>query len=288
MTPIDDELRTSLRRQADGVVPLADPLAGVERRAGRIRRRRVATAVTGTALAVAAVAVAVPVGMAHLRTGSSNEGGYASGGSRPSTASTPATAPPGAGSDPRQLRNFVDWLPRGGGVNDPHERFDAEVGRLWSKAHHTEPNRSGINRLWSQRLPDGSWAGVWQLWPLESRTAYTVVGQRLPDGRTFIVLDQVTPKGVKEISSVLAGGAFPHVVVLGQPRTGQISYAADGRRFRPVEHLQGFVGGDGWAVFDRTGPAIGQKLPDLIEVLNGDGRQIYRGKIDVGSSFPDK
>ncbi len=285
MTPIDDELRVSLRRQAEGVAPLADPLAGVERRAGRIRRRRAATAVASTALVVAVVAVAVPVGIGQLRAGSTRDGGYSSGGG-PTSPSTTATPSPGVTlSDPRQLSNFVDWPARGGGVNDP--RFDTEVARLWSKAHRTEPGRAGINRLWSQRLPDGSWAGVWQLWPLESRTAYTVVGQRQSDGMTFIVMDQVTPMGVKQISSVLAGGAFPHVVVLGPPTTGQISYAADGLRFRPVERLQGFVGGDGWAVFDRTGPGGGQQLPDLIQVLDGDGRRIYQGQIDVGPSSPD-
>ena len=61
MSPIDDELRTALQRRATGVAPSPDPLAGIERRAGRMRRNRVAASVAGTVLAVAAVATAVPL-----------------------------------------------------------------------------------------------------------------------------------------------------------------------------------------------------------------------------------
>ncbi len=279
MTPIDDELRTSLHRRADALAPPADPLAGIERRAGRIRRRRVAIAVTGTALAVAVVAV--PVGIGQLRSSPSNSGLAGGGPSIPPpstvTAIRSAKTPP---------QNVLNWPERGGlDSAAAAAKLTAAVSHQWAAKHGTE---STGNNLWMAALPGGGAAGIWQFWKPGSTAASTVVGQRLPDGLTFIVLDQVTPKGAKEISSVLQGGAFPHVVVLGPPTTGQIRYAADGRRFRPVEHLPGFLGGDGWAVFDRTGPAIGQQAPDLIELLDGDGRRINRGPIDVGPSFPDK
>jgi hypothetical protein len=61
MTPLDDELRQTLSERAFSLAPAADPLAGVEAKAARIRRTRVALAAGGAALAVAAVAVAVPV-----------------------------------------------------------------------------------------------------------------------------------------------------------------------------------------------------------------------------------
>jgi hypothetical protein len=60
MTPLDDELRQALSSRAASLDPPADPLAGIEARAGRIRRARVALAAGGAALAVAVVAVAVP------------------------------------------------------------------------------------------------------------------------------------------------------------------------------------------------------------------------------------
>jgi hypothetical protein len=60
MTPLDDELRRTLTGRADLLVPSPDPLAGIEARVSRIRRRRAALAVSGAVAAVAAVALAVP------------------------------------------------------------------------------------------------------------------------------------------------------------------------------------------------------------------------------------
>jgi hypothetical protein len=68
MSPIDDELRSMFHGRADILTPSPDPLAGIERRAGRLRRNRAAAAVAGTALAVAAIAVAVPAVLPADRT----------------------------------------------------------------------------------------------------------------------------------------------------------------------------------------------------------------------------
>lgn len=63
MSPIDDELRTTLQRRSTDVSPLPDPLGGITSRARRLRRRRVAAAMGSAAVVVAAVAVAVPLAM---------------------------------------------------------------------------------------------------------------------------------------------------------------------------------------------------------------------------------
>ncbi|MDP9435273.1 MAG: hypothetical protein M3P93_08815, partial [Actinomycetota bacterium] len=55
MPPIDDELRAALAGRAAMLAPPADPMAGIERRARSIRRRRTGASVAGTALAVLAV-----------------------------------------------------------------------------------------------------------------------------------------------------------------------------------------------------------------------------------------
>lgn len=60
MSPIDDELRAALHGRATVLTPSPDPLAGIERRARRMRRNRAATAVAGSVVAVAAIALAVP------------------------------------------------------------------------------------------------------------------------------------------------------------------------------------------------------------------------------------
>ena len=61
MSPVDDELRAALRARATVVTPSPDPLAGIERRAARMRRNRVAASVAASALAVAAIATAFPL-----------------------------------------------------------------------------------------------------------------------------------------------------------------------------------------------------------------------------------
>lgn len=60
MSPIDDELRRVLAARSGEVALETDPMAGIEREAKSIRRRRTGTAVLGAALSVAVVALAVP------------------------------------------------------------------------------------------------------------------------------------------------------------------------------------------------------------------------------------
>lgn len=285
MSPIDEELRTTLRRRAEGLPPPADPLVGIERRAGQMRRRCRAGAVAGAALAVVAVAVAVPLSSAaaHRATPTS---GYAS--AVPTMAVGIPQAPESSLgttlADPRELKNFIDWLPRGS--IEAHENLDEEVGRLWAQRHDIGADQAGINLLWESPLPDGSRAGIWQFWKLGTTTGYTVIGQRLTNGKVVIVSDVVSPKNVGEISAVLVGPHFGFVLVLGPPQTGQIRYAADGLHFAPVDRQPGYIGGPGWAVFDWLGPGrygsatrpTGQ--PDRIELLGANGRPTYVGPID--------
>ena len=60
MSPIDDELRAVLTARAGQLQPSPDLLAGVERRARRIRRNRVAASVAGTALVISGFVLVVP------------------------------------------------------------------------------------------------------------------------------------------------------------------------------------------------------------------------------------
>jgi hypothetical protein len=61
MSPIDDELRSALSSRTGTVGLSPDFLSGVERRAGRMRRRRVAATVAGSALAVSALGLGGPL-----------------------------------------------------------------------------------------------------------------------------------------------------------------------------------------------------------------------------------
>src|SRR5881227_3360248 len=80
MTPLDDELRSLFHARTDQLAPPSDPLGGIERRAKRMRRNRVAVSVAGSALLVAGIAIAVPT--------------LSSGDDRPTL--LPATQPPSA------------------------------------------------------------------------------------------------------------------------------------------------------------------------------------------------
>jgi hypothetical protein len=108
MSPIDDELRAALHRRARVLDPSPDPLAGIERRARRMRRNRIGAAVAGSALAVTAVAGVVP-----LLQGTSPVP------DRPPVATAAPTLEPTPGADPGAGRRLVrpgpatPWAPRG-------------------------------------------------------------------------------------------------------------------------------------------------------------------------------
>ena len=53
MSPLDHELRAALSSRAHALSPAADPLPGIEARAGQLRRRRLTGSLAGAALAVA-------------------------------------------------------------------------------------------------------------------------------------------------------------------------------------------------------------------------------------------
>lgn len=101
MTPIDDELRATLQGRASALAPSPDPLAGIERRAKRIRRTRLGAAVAASALAVSAIAVAVPA----LQGASSN------GPDTPPFATAPAS--PTQTASPYALNPLDPWDYRG-------------------------------------------------------------------------------------------------------------------------------------------------------------------------------
>lgn len=304
MTPIDDELRTALHRRAAAVAPTADPLAGIEHRAARIRRRRAAVAVAGSALAV--TAVALPVALVALRAEPGRAGAVAGGGS-PSSSRFAGTGSPSAIPD-QTPRNALSWRYS---YQVPDDGLNTAAVHVFATSHGRPDDDVVVRPLYVAKLPKGYYAYVFQAWfrPLrraadgtieftgEPSPAHTVVYLTpvpyqpgvIPAGRaTGILRDEVTPPGVRQISQILPGSQYPLVLVLGDPwATGQIGYAENGRSFVPVRRLPPVDVQPGLALFLRTGPAIDQKAPDVIELRAAGGGLIYRGPIDVGPNFPD-
>jgi len=303
MTPIDDELRTALHRRAAAVAPTADPLAGIEHRAARIRRRRMTAAVAGSALAV--TAVVLPVALVQMRAETGRAGAVAGGGS-PSPSRPAGTGSPTV--DDRQPANALSWAYS---YQVPDDGLSPAAVHAFAASHHRADDEVVVSPLYVARLPKGYYAYVFQAWfrthrpaadgtieftsePSPARTVVYLTPVPYKPGvipaapAAGILRDEVTPAGVRQISQILPGDQYPLVLVLGNPRTtGQISYARDGRTLVPVRRLHPVDDQPGLALFLRTGPAIGQQRADLVELRDTQGRVSYRGPIDVGPSAPD-
>jgi hypothetical protein len=120
MSPLDDELRAAFRARARTLEPAPDPLAGIERRARSLQRRRVATSVAGTALAVSVLAVGVPAVVTGVV---------------PDRDGVTATRPPAPSpsSRPFELDPASPWPYRG--TADLGQRFLETAQREWQVRH---------------------------------------------------------------------------------------------------------------------------------------------------------
>jgi hypothetical protein len=257
MTPIDDELRTALGRRAEALTPAADPLAGIERRARGIRRRRTAGAVLGTTLAVALVAVAVPSLVGSTTTGATDPGRFATSG--PTLVQGGVALPP----------NAVTWPSRPLGEED----LDAAVRTAWAAGTREPEGDVRGQQLFLGATPDGKrMVGVYQLWSVRSFEAVVVVASSVPGGPALLGSHRTTAMpDLAGVVDVVPGDASPWVVALSAPGVAETAYAEDGRTFVPVES-------DGrGVVFPRTGPTGSQM--DLVR-FRGDG---VSTTVDVGT-----
>lgn len=263
MSPLDDELRSLLHRRADAVPPSADPLAGIERRAGRMRRNRVLASVVATSMAVAAIALAVPSLVADPHRGDGDGTRFAS--SAPSA--DPSPAAPGA-FDPQR-----PWAYRGdAALVAPRELSSLQAE--WGARHpgstltplfgHVYEPSAKPEIAFSATGGDGDRLGV-----ATSSDA----------GWTFEA-DQPLTAGATVLMVVLAGDEVRRLLVLAAPTTGQIAYAVDGETFRDYPGL------DVGVAFI---PLEGDTSHAVLRVLDGDGnldRPVYDGPVPLSTAPP--
>jgi hypothetical protein len=257
MTPLDDELRSTLSRRADLLTPSPDPLAGIEARATRLRRRRAALAVSGAVAVVAAVALAVPALVPGRTT-------VVTPGTTPSATATPtapvATAP----------ANLLGWDTRGKnayspGTYDLQRRFAQELGRPDAPTSYAP--------LYVGQV-DGVSFDFGQMWFDGDDVAYTVGIAVGPDNVPQYFVGPVTPKDPWGLA-FLAGGmqSYQLLVVVTGPGTGQVSYAAKATGpFEPAPFT------DGVALVHRDL----QASDDRLQVLDGNGdldHPLYEGPV---------
>jgi hypothetical protein len=259
MSPIDSHLRDALARHAAEAPTEADWFNAVERRALGMRRRRIAAVSSAAAIVLAGGVVG---GLAVTGGG---EDRVVVPPLNPGNSATP-TPEPSDTAPPTSDGRYLTWPYRSG---DGTEALDPA---------------GAVHPLWGGKLPTGT---------------TVVIGQYVDDAgevRARAYIDEqgvepytvdgavIDPAKTVEVSFVLPGEAYPYVLVIGPPTTGQIEYAADGTTYEPMETV------DGWALFKRTGPGPGSTDGDRIRVLDGNGdldHPLYEGPIDTGPSEPD-
>ena len=259
MSPLDDELRTLLSDRADRLLPAANPLLGVERRARRMRRNRVAASIGGAAIAVAAIALAVPSVLPDRDVGGPVT--YADSPS-PEPSESLSASPTIAAPVPPQ-----DWPSRGSAT----PAALAFAKQQYAKAVQLPPNGVDLRLLWGGS-PDGG--------PQVLLAAGNKVGA--PAGKTELVVVYYAEDGVKqliehnplppdarEVDRIVNAGSDPYVVAIGEPGTAQIGYAADGGNDFRAQPLT-----DGVAAFRRLGPTGSR--PDALFYTFSDGTQQTR------------
>ena len=244
MSPIDDELRAVLTARAGQLQPSPhqlseDVLPGVERRARRIRRNRIAVSVAGAALVISGLAVVVPA---------LTPGGGTDRVTPPTMASQPPTPSPAVTSLPASAAprpdNALDWP----ATPLADDGLDRGVRLVWAEQDGVDPADVQGEQLFMEKTPEGVSVGWYQLWqPGGSATA--VMAHDNSEGPALLGRHQVTPQGgaPKLLVDVAPGADFPWIVALGAPTVSQLAYAEDGRTF--VDLTPGRV-----AVVRRTGP----------------------------------
>jgi hypothetical protein len=248
MSPLDDELRSLLHARADVLSPAPDPLAGIEQRAKRIRRTRVAAAVAGSALVVAAIGVAVP-SLIPARGGGA---GVATTTEPTPSASATAAAPPGA-LDPQH-----PWEYRGNKKVIAANEL-ASLQSEWQTKHPGATVKPLYGSIYeSSRRPEiafVSTGGGQDRWGVATSSEA---------GWTWLH-DEVLAPATTALLAALPGDEVGRLLVIAAPTTGQIEYAKDGSSFRPLTGVAPDIPGVAYA------PLEGDTSHDLVRVLDGNG-----------------
>jgi hypothetical protein len=268
MSPIDDELRNLLHARADVLAPAPDPLGGIERRARRMRRNRVAASVAGAALAVSAVAVAVPLLRPGTDNGATQFASQQPSLSGPQPSSTSQAALPATALDPQH-----PWAYRG----DPAVIAGNELTTLRSEWTTKHPGTT-LAPLFGHVYEPSAQTEI--VFVSTGDTNRWGVATSSEGGWSFLVDEPLAPAATV-LMTALPGDEVQRLLILAGPTTGQISYAADGTTFRD------YPGVDVGVVFV---PLEGDTSRAVVRVLDGDGdldNPVFLGRIPTATGSGD-
>jgi hypothetical protein len=212
MSTIAHEVRQTLHRQGDAVSPPLDVFAGVERRAHRIRRVRVASVIAGSAIVVAAIAITVPA----LRTHRGPQAG-------------PAVTAPTSSQPPA---NVVSWPSRG--TLDPTLASAAQASYLSNS--HTSAGKPQMTVLDAGIDTAGTHYLLAQMWRAGDATATTVTAVQYRDSTRTVEYDAQTTRDAAAVLFAInsTASSTQTVVIVPRPGLAHAFYSANGSTFVSV------------------------------------------------------
>jgi hypothetical protein len=319
--PAEDALYLVLRRLVDDLPPLADPMAGVLKRVGRIRlRRRIVRAVASTTVLVTAgmfgptlagqiqdwhhpdeVAAAPPAAVLDLTVAYPES--EAPSDQVLSTTSGPASVPP---------VNALDWPARGDEL--PPAALDLARSYLLAE---TKAAGSAVvaddavaNQLWAQQEPDKQvWTYAvegWTVGPKGAAAAQIIVGEYAPGGVVPSPKGTTTPHtAVPEMTAYSTPVRFTHPTAGTSPDPDAAARIAEYSVWLPLSNRLLVLGApqvksvlyakdgkkfvaqptqDGVALFPRAKAPSHGSLADLVQVRDARNQALTP---PVGWTAPD-
>ena len=262
MSPLDDELRAALHRRATAVPPSPDPLAGVERRATRIRRNRLAASVAGSALAVAAVATAVPL---------------LGGSPAPSRDAPLADRGPSGPATLHALDPDRPWDYRGISPDRLGRGTVETVRRELAAARGVDPAAVELDPLFGQVDEPSGQVELVYVAQVDGEPRWGVA--RSSEAGPEFAVDEPLAPATSALVAALPGDEVGRLLVVAAPEVGEISYGPD-----DASDLSAMAElADGVA----TGPLEGDPATDSVRVLGSDGEEVFRGPApDIAAPAP--
>lgn len=272
MTPIDDELRAALQGRAAALAPSPDALAGIERRASRIRRTRIGTAVAASALAVSAIAVAVPV----------LQGAMSAGPETRRFATTPPS-PTAPAASPYVLDPDAPWTYRGDDLSllgpGTLRTIETELGVKRGASSVT------LTPLWGQVYEPSQQFTLVYLAAVDGELRWGVSQTPTESGPEYLV-DEPLPEPAYALAAALPGDEGGRLVVVADPDVGGLNYSADGtdEAISAMQELEPgvatvFLGAgspdDFLSVVDRSGDEVHRSpVPEVVAAAQPSGQPL--------------
>ena len=273
MSPIDDELRTALQRRATGVAPSPDPLAGIERRAGRMRRNRIAASVAGSALAVAAVAAAVP-----LVSGPTAPDAPPVAISQPTASSSASPTTAAYALDPA-----APWAYRGAPLEALGPGTVETVTREYAVQRGVPEDAVTLTPLWGQVDEPSARTELVFVATVDGEARWGLA--RSSEAGPEFAVDEPLPEPALALAAALPGDEVARLLVVAAPTVGALQHGPDdASEHAAMAELAPGVG---------TAPLEGDPATATYRVLDPSGAELLRARVPQvadpdGGSAPEE